>query len=193
MRYEISIAEAIRNFKAGRILYAGAMGLAVTAGAPPASAQQRYATGAGCDNCCPSPDGNAENLVAMMGRRVPGFAGPGSKCADSMISMNNTAVVANGAVTLTVSPQITMCVTHIEVVTTGAAGFSLQNFMINNEPQWQIGNVFHSDMFAPGADTNTRFKGDCVQPGSVVTMLATNLDALTTRGIFVALKGPSAR
>lgn len=190
MRYEISIAEAIRNMKAGRLLFAGAASLAFATGA---QASPRFATGAGCDNCCPTPDGSGENLVAMMGRRVPGFAGPGSKCADSMFSMNNTNVAANTLVTLTVSPQITLCVTSIEIVTTGAAGFSLQNFTINNEPQWQIGNVFHSDMFAPGSDTNTQFKGDCVQPGSVVSMQVTNLDGLTARGIFVALKGPSAR
>lgn len=160
---------------------------------PGFAAGDRFAAGAcASGDCCP-PDGSGANLPAFLGRRTPGYADSGSRCGESAISLSNLAVGAGLAAVLTTTALMTLCVTRLEIVTVGAAGFSITLFTINNEPQFQLGSIFHTDMFAPGSDSNTAFAGDCVTVGSVITMNVTNLDGINARGIFVALRGPSAR
>lgn len=123
---------------------------------------------------CPTPNG-----------RAPG-------CRDSLTSANNAAVGAGATATLTFTVGVRMRVDAILVVTTGAAGFTLSNFVINNVNQWTLGQTYHSAIFAPGGDANTAFAGDYIDQGSQVSMVVVNLDGGAAQGIFVTLKGPGA-
>jgi hypothetical protein len=99
--------------------------------------------------------------------------------------------VGIGATVLLPIPiQVRMRIDSILVVTSTAAGFTLQDFVINNSLAWSQGQVFHSAIFAPGADANTAFQGDYVAPGSTVQLTVTNLDGANAQTIWVALKGP---
>lgn len=141
--------------------------------------------------CCPA-SGSGADIMSNLQRRVPGMPTSDSRCSYRALSLVNAAVAAGAAAVLAVTALVTLCVTRIEIVTTGAPGFSIQLFTINNEPQFQLNSVFHTDMFAPGSDSNTEFAGDCVSVGSQIQMNVTNLDAVNAQGIFVALRGPTA-
>lgn len=147
-------------------------------------------------------------LRSRMGRVRTGVCGPGQrqtpqrdmsyleacppagKCRDSITSANNAAIGIGATATLTFTPPTRMRVDAILVVSTGAAGFTLQDFVINNVNQWARGQLFHSAIFAPGGDANTAFAGDYIDPGSQVSMVVVNLDGAAAQGIFVTLKGP---
>lgn len=118
---------------------------------------------------------------------------PASKCRDSLVSAKGTAIAAGVLGTiLAFAPPVRMRVDALLAVTSGAAGFELLNFTINNQPQWAIGQLFHSAIFAPGADVNTAFAGDYIDPGSIVTITVNNLDGAAAQTIWLALKGPGS-
>jgi hypothetical protein len=115
-----------------------------------------------------------------------------SDCRDMLFPLVATAVAASGTGTISVTAQVSMCVESMLIITTGASGFTVADFRINNQPQWLLGGVFHSAIFAPGGDANTAFKGDCLMPGSTVSIDYVNLDGAAAQSIYIALKGPGA-
>lgn len=144
-----------------------------TLACPPPNYQNFNCPPLGCD-----PPGVAA-------QRVPGYQGP---CKEMMTGLDAT-VAAGATATITADPLVTMCPHHLLIVTTGTAGFRLSNLRINNSPQWEIDDNFHSDMFAPGSDNNTLLRGDCFAPGSTISVVAENLDGANARRIFLAFKG----
>lgn len=116
----------------------------------------------------------------------------GPTCRDVLCGAKAVGVAIGGSSTLNFNPPVRMRVDAILVVTSGAAGFDLSDFVINNANQWARGQLFHSAIFAPGADANTSFAGDYIDPGSQVSLVAANLDGAAAQTIWVTLKGPGA-
>lgn len=125
-------------------------------------------------------------------QRAPEACGsPG--CRQVLFALNAIAVAAGaGPITLTLNSPVNMRIEEILVVTTGAVGFTLQNFLVNNNPQWALNQVFHSAIFAPGADGNTAFAGDYIGAGQPVSIQYTNLDGAAVQSVYITLKGPGA-
>lgn len=116
---------------------------------------------------------------------------PGDSCRDTLTGVSAN-VLAGATATLVFTPPVRMRVDAMLVVSTGANGFTLQDFVINNANQWARGQMFHSAIFAPGGDANTAFKADYIDPTTQSSITVINLDGGAAQTIWIALKGPGA-
>lgn len=144
---------------------------------------------------CPSPQSPVGeecapygcDLPAALGRKVPGWRGD---CKTLALTLTDEGVLAGASVQIEVVSKITMCARRLVVVTTGSAGFTMTNFFINNEAQWVRDNIFHSQHFANLA-FGVDLRGDCVVPGSTLSIDITNLDADNAQSFYAMLIGPA--
>lgn len=184
---DASVAAAIRKLHAGQLrapaprravngpIHTGQMGLSVPGCATPNQPVGEECAPYGCD------------LPAALGRKVPGWRGD---CKTLALTLVSEDLAASGTDTIEVTSKITMCARRLVVVTTGSAGFTMRNFFINNEAQWVRDNIFHSQHFANLA-FGVDLRGDCVVPGSTISMDITNLDGDNAQSFYAMLIGPA--
>ena len=129
-------------------------------------------------------------------RQVPGFGvvDPSCvkpKCPSQHFSINAINLGAGAAITVAVTPNVTMYVDKLIATATGVFGFLLSDLFVNNEPQWVRNSAFHTDSFAQLGGENTDLNGDGIIPGSTVEITITNLDAVNAQSCFLRFMGPA--
>jgi hypothetical protein len=127
------------------------------------------------------------DLPAWNKRKVPGWTGD---CKTLALTLTQEDVDPGADASIEVTSKITMCARRLVVVTTGSPGFTMKNFFINNEAQWVRDNVFHSQHFANLA-FGVDLRGDCVVPGSTISIDITNLDGDNSQSFYAMLIGPA--
>ena len=145
-------------------------------------ARLRSARTGAIPNCAPG------RVCPTTDQRV--LQGPGGSCRTQMVlGLTTLAVaVAPGTATITLIARVAMKVERFIVITSQTPGFRIDAFSINSEPQFVLGSVVHSGIFAPDA-VGAGLKTTTFGPGTTIELVVANLDAANVQDFYGHLLG----